>query len=321
MNTDLKPWKKGSVMQKALMFAGLFIIGICLIYGVFALFNPHTTPMHTPIEWGVYSGEASDVHALEEKVGKTADIAATFVATTEPFPKDFADVVVSASTTPLIFLESPDGSSLKDVAGGAYDANLQQFAADAAAFGKPIILVPFNEPNLNESAWGFGTTPDNTAANFKLAWAHLHGIFASAPNVKFGIAYNNVSIPDDPDNTFESLYPGDNLVDYVGIDGFNWQEDGAWQSFDETIGSTTEELKALGKPIYLFSIGTGEDTAGDPSLKAQWVSDMFAWLKEHSEVKGFVWFNEDKSDQGEKNWLIDSNPQALNAFKQGLENL
>ncbi len=308
-------------MKNIYTIGAILVVGVLLIAGVVALFNPHNDMLPPPqkhLQWGAYTPEASELHALETEVGKTADIGATFVGFNEPFPQDFVATIGSPTTTPLIFLETPDGSTLKDVINGTYDSNLREFAAAAKAFGNPIILVPFNEPNLNESPWGFGTSKQNTAGNFKNAWIHLHDLFAEAPNVKFGLAYNNVSIPETTDNTFEALYPGDAYVDYVGIDGFNWQEDGQWEIFADTIGSTTQELMQFNKPIYLFSIGTGEDTGGNPGLKAQWIQDMFAWIKEHPEVAGFVWFNEDKAQVGEKNWLIDSNPAALAAFKAGL---
>jgi hypothetical protein len=309
-------------MKRAPAIVALLIVGVLLVYGIIALFNPHTMPlplpMPKPLVWGAYSGEAADFLAFEQKMGKTAGIAATFVGFDEEFPQDFVSGVGSPTTTPLLFLEIPDDSNLKEVIDGRFDANLRDFAAQAKDFGNEIILVPFNEPNLNESSWGFGTSPNNTAANFKAAWVHVHDLFAEAPNVKFGLAYNNVSIPEDPQNTFESLYPGSQYVDYVGIDGFNWQEDGQWETFAEVLGSSTQELMQFDKPIYLFSIGTGEDTGGNPNLKAAWIADMYGWLKDHPEVAGFVWFNEDKSQAGEKNWLVDSNPEAFTAFKAGL---
>ena len=311
-------------MKNLFSIAAVLLVGVLLAYGIIAMFNPHTTalpPAPRHLAGCAYAGVAGDFVAPEQEGGKNADIAATFVGFTEEFPTDFVENIGSPSTTPLIFLETPDGSNLKDVIGGAYDSNLQAFAAQARDFKNPLILVPFNEPNLNESPWGFGTSPHNTAENFKLAWAHVHDIFRIAPNVKFGLAYNNVSIPDDPNNTFESLYPGDAYVDYVGIDGFNWQEEGAWQTFADTMGSTTEALEQFKKPVYIFSVGTGEDTGGNTALKAAWISDMFAWLKAHTEVSGFVWFSEDKSSQGEKNWLVDSSPAAFAAFKEGLDKL
>lgn len=309
-------------MKNIFVISAVVVAGILLVIGLISMFDPHQEtslpPIQKHLEWGAYTPEPAELHALEQKVGKTADIGAAFASFDEGFPQEFVDSVGSPTTTPLIFLETPDGSNLKDVINGDYDASLRDFAAKAKAFGNKIILVPFNEPNLNESAWGFGTSRYNTAENFKKAWVHVHDLFADAPNVKWGLAYNNVSIPQDPNNTFENLYPGPLYVDYVGVDGFNWQEDGQWQTLADTLATTTHELVQFNKPIYLFSIGTGEDTAGNPALKAQWISDLFAWIKAHHEVNGFVWFNEDKLNQGEKNWLLDSNTQALEAFKAGL---
>jgi len=271
----------------------------------------------TPVMWGAYAGSAEDLKTFESMIGKQVEIAATFTGFWEPFPADFIASLEESGATPLIFLE-PEGT-LADVIAGKSDQTLRLFAEAAKEYGGPVILVPYNEPNLNEAPWGYGASPVNTAENFKAAWIHVHEIFRDAPNVAFGLAYNHVSIPNEPDNSFLSLYPGDAYVDYVGIDGFNWQEEGNWMSFTEVIGTSVDELKQFNKPIYIFSTGTGEDTGGDTSLKAAWIKEMFAWLASHPEVKGFLWFNENKESQGEKNWLVNSSPASLEAFKNGLQ--
>ena len=269
--------------------------------------EPQVLQGEEKLQWGTYAGTPGGIEAFEELVGKTVDIAATFVGFDEPFPTEFAATSAGKGKVLLIFLEPSTGH--EEVLSGMFDDDLRAFAAAAAEYGQPIILSPFNEPNLDEEIWGFGVG-SNTKENFIEAWRHIHGIISQAPNIKWAIAFNNISIPEDSENTFETLYPGDAYVDYVGVDGFNGMSDeDPWASPQEVFDSSIEELKKFNKPIYIFSVSSKEDPR-----KAQWITDFFAWMKSRPEIKGFVWFNENK----ERDWRIDSDEASLAAFIQGL---
>ena len=104
-------------------------------------------------------------------------------------------------------------------------------------------------------------------------------------------------------------YPGDAYVDYVGVDGFNFAN--PWQTFGEVFDTAITKLQTYHKPIYIFSMGS---TAG--SSKAAWITEgLGTHIKTYPNVKGWVWFN--MNDRG-TNWLIDSDPASLSAFKSVL---
>jgi hypothetical protein len=289
----------------------LMLVALLLVLGgVYVLIknNMTTPPAPPPFVWGTYAGNDGGLDSFEAAVGKKVDIAATFVGFSEEYPSDFAQSLTPTQTM-LVFWE-PEGSHA-DVLSGKYDAAIKAFADMARADHHQIILVPFNEPNLYEPSdaptpWGFGA-PGNTAESFKQAWRHVREVFGDAPNVKWGLAFNNVAIPEDPANTISNLYPGDDVVDLVGVDGFNGYD--GWQSPSEIFGTSIEELKALNKPIYIFSLASME---GDE--KAQWISDFYAYMKSEPLIKGFVWFNENK----EYDWRVDSDPASKQAFIEGL---
>ena len=83
----------------------------------------------------------------------------------------------------------------------------------------------------------------------------------------------------------ENLYPGDAVVDRVGLDGYNWgttQAWSTWQSFGEVFGPGVAELDALSsRPIHVTETGAPEGAGGD---KAAWITDMWAWLDAHPEA-------------------------------------
>jgi len=188
---------------------------------------------------------------------------------------------------------------------GSEDGYITQFAAAAKSYGYPIILIPFDEMNLNENAWGYGAN-GNTAASFVTAWKHIHDIFASvgATNVKFAIDYNNVPVPNTSGNQFADYYPGSGYVDYVAVDGFNFGN--PWQTFGQTFDSAITQLNTYNKPIYILSTGTVPG-----AQKPAWITDMGTHIKTYSNVVGWVWFNSN-SDQ---DWLVNTDTASLTAFK------
>ena len=277
--------------------------------------TPVPIPTSTPVpvsnagmQWGAYVGDGQkDLSNFEALVGKPVNILATFASWQDTFPLNYKQTIGAVGKTLVIFWEPDFGYN--QIVNGSHDAFITQFAADAKSYGYPIILVPFDEMNLNEEAWGYGIN-GNTAANFISAWRHIHDLFAQDSNVKFGIAYNNVSIPNVSGNQFGDYYPGDSYVDYVGVDGFNFENPSV--SFINTFNSAINTLESYNKPIYIFSLGSAE-----ASDKATWITKGLGTdLKNYANIAGWIWFN--KNDGSNQNWLVNSNPAALTAFKSVL---
>jgi endoglucanase len=181
---------------------------------------------------------------------------------------------------------------------------MKSFAAEAKAYGGPVILIPFSEMNGNWFPWS-GTLNGNTPAKMIQSYRHIHDLFVGAPNVKFGFAPNNGSVPDTAANSIQSYYPGDAYVDYVGVDGFNF---GApWETFDQVFGKSLNILSVYNKPIYIFSMASA-----DGPNKAAWITDAFTvQIPKYKNIAGFIWFNENK----ERDWRVNSDPNSLAAFK------
>lgn len=261
-------------------------------------------PPPPPKYWGIYtdSGEKTTSASIEQLLGKQSTIFPMFWGWDSNFPNTLSQV---GDRTLLIYWEPAFG--FDEILSGRMDPYIEHFAMDAKAYGKNIILVPFPEMNLNEEAWGFGNN-NNTADKFIVAWKHTKDIFyrVEAQNVKFGLAYNHVSIPDQKGNDLADYYPGDEYVDYVGVDGFNFGD--PWQNFDEIFAQALKEVKAHGKPIYIFSTASA---AG--SKKADWVRDAFIQMPKYG-IEGWIWFNVHK----EQDWRIDSDKESLEAFKNAL---
>lgn len=255
------------------------------------------------LQWGTYVGYTpADLQAFEDLVGAEVDIRAIFVNWDSPFPTSVANHLASEGKTLLLFWEH-HGVTLDRIIAGDEDEYIKQFAAAAKASPATIMLAPLHEMNGNWDPWD-GTVGNNTPEKVILAWRRMFDIFKGAPNISFAWTVNNVSVPDTPENQLENYYPGDEYVDIVGVDGFNFGR--PWQNPRQVFGDVLERLNVYDKPIYILSTATAE---GD--RKADWIYDFEKELSDHPEVKGWVWFHIDK----ERDWRVDSDPAALKAFQ------
>jgi endoglucanase len=259
------------------------------------------------LEWGAFAGqEASDLTEFESLVGKPVDIAAIFINWESDFPYEFAANLASTDKTLLIFWEQ-DGFPLTQIINGNSDAYIEKFATAVSNYRGRVIIAPLHEMNGDWVTWG-GTVGSNTPIKVVRTWQHIVKIFGDVPNAKFAWTVNNVSEPDTPINSISNYYPGDEYVDYVAVDGFNFGS--PWQSFAEVFDESLAQLRTFHKPIYILSTATAED-----SRKSDWITDTFTTqLPKHPEVVGLVWFNENK----EKDWRVNSNNAALSAFQTAL---
>ena len=120
-------------------------------------------------------------------------------------------------------------------------------------------------------------------------------------------------------NQIANYYPGDDYVDWLCMDGYNWgtsQFLTRWQSFDDIFRSTYEQLRALNatKPMMIGEMASSE-LGGD---KAAWIEDAFERLiQDYPQIRAVIWFDLDK----ETNWRIDSSPASLKAFTETVSGL
>jgi hypothetical protein len=278
---------------------------------------PTSTKFPSWMKWGAYVGwQDTAMSNFETLTGKQPQMEAVFTHWgNDQFPAYYAPRIRDKGRTMVIFWEALDYNrdyfsqpeySFDSVIAGNMDPYFKKFAADAKAYGGEVIIAPYSEFNGDWYPWGV-SLPGNSPAKFIQAWIHIRTIFADVPNVKFAWVPNNDSVPEVSVNNFELSYPGSQYVDIVGLDGFNSVP---WETFDQMMGTELTRLKQYNKPIYILSMAAMNDTR-----KATWITDAFTTqLYKYPEVKGWVWFNENK----EQDWRVNSNPQSLEAFKSML---
>jgi len=220
---------------------------------------------------------------------------------------------------------------LQAIVEGDYDYYIRPFAQAAAAFGKPVLMRFGHEMNGDWYPWS-GTRNGGAVSDqygdplkadgperFVDAFRYLHRVFAEegAENVLW-VWCPNVAMTGalgEAWNAYPNYYPGDEYVDWLCVDGYNWgtsQSWSQWQSFDQVYAANYAQLQAINpsKPMMIGEFASSEK-GGD---KAAWVTDMFARLPAYPQIRMIFWFNINK----ETDWRMNSSEASLKAFQQGL---
>jgi hypothetical protein len=233
------------------------------------------------------------------------------------FPTSLFDKIRSAGIIPWFSWQTQGSVNWTDqqIATGAEDSYITQWAQAAKAWGHPFFLRFDWEMNGNWFPWGVGTN-GNTAADYVAMWRHVHDIFTQvgATNVTW-VWCPNI----DPAGTLApltSLYPGDSYVDWTCLDGYNG--DDPWSSFNDLFASTYNQLQTIAptKPVAVGETASTE-TGGS---KATWITNLLTSLPtSFPAIHALLWYDiSSPGPGGHSDWPIEERPGASSAFAVGI---
>lgn len=257
-----------------------------------------------------------------QSVGAEPELIMAYASFVEEVPLAGLESVAARGATPVVTWEPWDPATGSDqsrfalatITRGDSDPYVRRWAETLGSYGKPVILRFAHEMNYPWYPWGMGYG-DNTPADYVAAWRHVHGIFeeAGASNVSW------MWSPEAPrcrSTLLEELYPGDEYVDLLALDGYNWgtsRDDEQWRSPEEIFGLGLEQVGQLSpdKPILIGETASAEMGGS----KAEWITELVAYLAAQPQVEGFVWFDYQK----EAPWRITSSEASRRAFEEALD--
>lgn len=293
----------------------LWVVVIALCVGIAAAAYPGVAfasgkaTSGSQLYFGLTYPGAPNIPALrtyEEEIGKNTSLVLWYQAwmvygQRQGFPTSEMDAVRMHGSIPVLAWEpdeypvkaSEPQFSLSEIANGAWDDYIHQYAAAAKAWGHPFFLRFASEMNGDWTAWS-ELTNGNQAGQFVMMWRHVHDIFTAegatnvtwvwCPNVE-----NSHTIP------LEQLYPGDTYADWAGMDGYNFSgalQSTPWFSFSRVFQSTYDHILAItpkSMPIMIGETGSVE-TGGS---KSQWITDALTTQlpSRFPRIKALIWFN------------------------------
>jgi beta-mannanase len=295
-------------------------------------------------------GEAEDdvtfeqIEAFEETVGKhLAIVASSSYWGEQTFPQHNLEVINRHGSIPLLYWSpwdkpyeqerGPDRFSLDSIVAGKWDSYIDNWAAQAKAFGRPFFVAWGLEMNGTWFPWsgyfyggGRELSKDLFAGPelFKAAYRRVVDRVraAGAKNIIWLFHVNNYSYPLDEWNEVKQYYPGDDYVDWLAMSAYGKQfRRDPWISASDTLTYAYDDLCAVSpnKPIMLAEWGIGEfPDSGD---KAQWIEEAFGIMKSRfPRLKAAVFWSERwQNDDGTfSNLRVTSSPQSIEAYRKGV---
>jgi hypothetical protein len=213
------------------------------------------------------------------------------------------------------------GFLMRDVANGAHDGYIADIASEVAEWDGPIFIRFAQEMNGTWYPWG---KHQNSPEEYVAAWRHVHKIFEERGAGHVTWVWN----PSEKNHP-ESLnlwYPGDDVVDWAAVDGYNWdapqywrEGDDTWRLLDRVFKPSFDDINIFvppDKPRMIAETASNE-RAGDPAKKAAWICDAFgrALPEVLPDVKAVIWFDQPTNEGSVVPWPIDSSPESLAAFR------
>lgn len=252
---------------------------------------------------------------FERHAGKTVSM----IDMSEPwgqFQESRLQAVRNRGAIPMVITSLPEGVSLEEVANGAQDAAIRAWAKKAKAWGYPFLFAPWWEMNGTWYHWG-------RDPHFVAAWRHFHDLVEEegAKNVTWIWITNAIWWDSESDPA--PYYPGDEYVNWVGMDSYNWglnplQPD-RWFTPEHAYDPTLERLKEIapGKPVCICETSSTEYGGN----KADWIREVLTnYLPQHPEIKAYLWFNWNMAwDAGRRDWPIETSAPAQAAFRDGIQ--
>lgn len=230
-----------------------------------------------------------------------------------PFPTQYVADAHAAGVVPQITWEPWDprlGATqplyrLSNLS--AYDSYVDAYAAAAAASGLPVNLRFAHEMNGTWYPWAVGQN-GNTAADYIAAFRRLHSRFvaAGAKNVTWTWSVNVI-----PGMSVDiaTCYPGDDVVDVVSIDGYDWYgTQTPAQVFSSTLLKTAQVAPA--KPLWINEVGTVRTGS-----RATWISSCFSYFEQTS-VHTLLWF--EVALAGGTDWRLTATSSSAQAARRAL---
>lgn len=267
--------------------------------------------------------------AFERWQGAPLDVQNVFVTWDEerdPIERLFEEqlpAIHGAGRTPMVtwepFTNGPEETADdvdRRIAAGEFDPYLSRWrsslrewlAGDDGMLGtgddRHLYLRFAHEANGDWYPWSpaRGTEPGAYTGMWNAVHETIMGEGITQDHVSWVWAVNHVDVGG---VAAEEIYPGEDRVDWAGIDGFNWGDSQPWSSwaapaevFDDMLG----RLRSLtDRPVCVPEYATTSETGSGRSVseKNRWIDDAFAYFAERP-IEMALWFNLDK----ETDWAV-----------------
>ena len=215
--------------------------------------------------------------------------------------------LIKFSTQDYAYDQTHKIADLKSIARGTWDDYFKQAALAVKDFGGPVFISIDHEMNGNWYPYSQAYPgAQTTAADYVAAWKRIVDIFnqTGATNVAWVWSPN---VPDVGGVSYQSYYPGDDYVDWVGVSFYSGNDP---KAMDDIYGKF-----AAKKPFFITEWATApEKNRYNPQFPGEvaWVKNFFETLNDrYPRVKAISWFN---WNQGDGDYRLQRVPEQARAY-------
>ncbi|MFD1114734.1 glycoside hydrolase family 26 protein [Sphaerisporangium aureirubrum] len=276
--------------------------------------------------WGVapdvFGGRppAEALATAEERMGRKADIVHVYHRGGEPFPTP-AERRLARTRLLLINWKPSLRRTWAEIATGAIDRRIDRLAADINRdLPRRFFLTIHHEPeNDVRPRPGSGMTADDYAAMYRHVVQRLRyrGVKNAVTVMTYMGAPNWATKP-----WFERLYPGDDVVDWIGLDPYADRRVDDFAALVDKIRPDHApwpgfyrwtQTRFPGKPIMIAEWGAF-DRPEDPAFKATFYNSVRRQIRGYPQIKALVYFDSPNAPRGDTRF--DTTPPTAHAFTE-----
>lgn len=221
------------------------------------------------------------------------------------------------------------GGDFASIIRGDHDWVYRKVAHDLVSYGRGTSIVRIGwEANGDWFPWN--TTAKN-AAEYRDAYRHIAAIFrAEAPNIvlDFDVACGTkMRGQKDRLDSLNLLYPGDDVVDLVGCDTYDWYhtkatDEGSWEHSIRPvnaagIGDVAEFARAHGKGFTVPEWGLASRSEGGEGDNPYYMKQMRAFFEANEDVLVLEsYFNEPLTSIANSIWEPVQAPRSAKVYQE-----
>ncbi len=215
--------------------------------------------------------------------------------------------LIKFSTQDYVYDQTKKMADLKAIGRGTWDEYFREAATTVKRFGGPVFISIDHEMNGNWYPYSQSYPgSQTTAADYVTAWKRIVTIFnqVGANNVAWVWSPN---VPDVGSVPYQSYYPGDDYVDWIGVSFYSGNNATAMDDIYQKYSAK--------KPFFITEWATAPEknkyNAGFPGEVA-WVKGFFQTLNQrYPRVKAISWFN---WNQGDGDYRLQRVPGQARAY-------
>jgi hypothetical protein len=280
------------------------------------------------------------IQAFEDLVGQRLASVMWYLSWEDPFPEDTVALVHRRGSLPHLTWElywpsrdannarevAPDQTGLDDVLRGRYDATIDEFATAGSRAQGPVFIRFLHEFNGNWYVWSGNKNGRERGgpAKVRAVWRYVVERCRSRGATNFVWVWcphgPSVDVSTEPWNALREYWPGEDTVDWFGIDAYNWYPRDPWggarpyrDPSDYLDPAYTECLSLARLPVMIGETACPEFDY-QAMNKARWIESLFREVGRRPMIRMVVWFHIRK----ELDWRVDSSAASLAAFRRGV---